>query len=80
MVVGYFNVVGVVGGVPNEANPVTLVDADTVLPGPVTGKDFKMVTRRIAEGVEIRGGVYALELVEGTMRNVGRDFVPPVFP
>jgi hypothetical protein len=42
---------------PHEADPIPVVDPDAMLPLPVTGEGFEMVTRKGAQVVESLGGV-----------------------
>ena len=50
---------------PSEADPVLIVDPDTVLPGTVTLELLEAIARRNPEVVEFLGRIQRLELTNG---------------
>jgi hypothetical protein len=44
VIVGDFYIVGILA-IPSEANPILVVDADAILPGPIAFQGFEPVTR-----------------------------------
>jgi hypothetical protein len=59
---------------PDEADPVLVVDTDAVLPFPIAGKSLKVIARERAEVVEALGGVQLRQLA---LRDPGNCSEPP---
>jgi len=62
-----------VGARPHEADAPLVVDANTVLSLPVSGKGFEAIAWRKAEKVKFDGGVDELEFHERAFLDVGRQ-------
>lgn len=59
---------------PDEADPILVVDPNAVLPLPIAGKSLKVIARERAEVVEALGGVQLRQL---PLRNPGNGSEPP---
>jgi hypothetical protein len=59
---------------PDEADPILVVDPNAVLPLPIAGKSLKAIARERAEVVEALGGVQLRQL---PLRDPGNGSEPP---
>ena len=79
VIVHDFNVIGV-AIFPDKADSPLIVDANAVLPGPVTGKSFQTVSSRYAQVVQARSAVQDHQLSLRPTLNVPGELadMPPL--
>ena len=71
MIVGDLNIVGV-SFFPKETDPLLIIDPDTVLPFPVTGKLLQAIARRNSQVIQRHGRINNFKLPQG--RRQASDF------
>lgn len=77
MVIRYFDFPSVFS-IPDETYPPLIVDADAVLTGPVTGKRFQSVSRRVFQLVNVRYAVQENQLLQCSALYRFRKFPGPL--
>jgi hypothetical protein len=81
MIIGDFNVVGVIrGGVPCETDAISLVDADAVLAEAVSCEKLQMIAWRITKRFNVGCAVYGMKTQKRAVRDVRRELVSRTVP
>ena len=63
MVVNYLHILGALRS-PHKAHPPLTVDADTVLPFPISFQNFELIARRNAQVIKDRGPINLFQLAK----------------
>jgi hypothetical protein len=72
VVIDDFNVVRAVG-FPHKTHTPLVIDADAVLPAPITGKRFEPIARRRSHSVECCCAIELLQFTCSDTRNIGKS-------
>lgn len=79
MVIGDFDIMSI-GIFPSETDAPLVINADAMLPFPVSIECLKMIAWREPEEVDVGSGVDELELYESAPGDVGWDAVTSTIP